>query len=151
MKISSVSKRIFGLFVGLSLFATLGFSGSLSHRSQWIVISRTLILAYDLYFPFKLFHQSAEKIIIIKKKKQFFMFNILFFQGGTVATSCSVDLVLVLDSSGSLGETGWRLVKEFASAIVEQLPIGSKPHETRYSILFFSVCLYINNYPLRFV
>jgi hypothetical protein len=34
------------------------------------------------------------------------------------------DLVFVLDSSGSLGETNWQIVKQFASDLVEFLPVG---------------------------
>jgi collagen type VI alpha len=44
-------------------------------------------------------------------------------------TLCSsfdpLDLIFVLDSSGSLGEANWLIVQEFAASVVKVLPIGA--------------------------
>jgi hypothetical protein len=41
-----------------------------------------------------------------------------------------VDLIFVLDSSGSLGADNWQIVKQFAADIVSLLTIGTS--ETRF-------------------
>ncbi len=41
-----------------------------------------------------------------------------------------VDLIFVLDSSGSLGEANWLLVKSLAASIVDQFVISAT--DTRY-------------------
>ncbi len=48
----------------------------------------------------------------------------------------SLDLVILTDSSGSIGPDNFQLIKNFVSQLVKNLPIGY--NETRVSIINFS-------------
>jgi hypothetical protein len=49
-------------------------------------------------------------------------------------SSAVLDLVFVLDSSGSLGPDGWQQVTQFAASIVGQLPVAMD--QTRFVLIF---------------